>query len=434
MSASTTSSTQASAAKEQPSPSPSPAPLVFPQISCRYCGVSDPNCIVRCAETSKWYCNGNTGNASHIIQHMVKSGCKEISLHSESSLGDTTIECYNCSSRNAFLLGFLPAKGDSVVVLLCRNCLGNKNIKDLGWQLESWLPLIQDRAFVNWLVSVPTQDMVIRKDLTMQQINKLEELWKTQPDAKFEDLDKPGVEKVDNLTVKLRYLDALEFQKTFKPLVDMEADYDREMKERMKEDNVSIIWHKAEGSHRVTGELMFSLADSETSKINIGDELKLTLSRMLIVSVTSSSANIKGKNLLTSHPDHDWEGRGTVIKICDDGRIVIELHGSSGAPLTISDGYSVSYVWRPVTFERMQEAMKTFVMEDSSLSGYLYHKLLGHDVQDQVLKLSTPIPKKMNAPGLPELNESQAGAIRQALERPLALIQGMFFLLCYDCW
>lgn len=65
----------------------------------------------------KWFCNGR-GNtsASHIIQHLVRSRNKNVSLHPDSPLGETVIECYNCGSRNVFLMGFIPAKNDSVVV------------------------------------------------------------------------------------------------------------------------------------------------------------------------------------------------------------------------------------------------------------------------------------------------------------------------------
>lgn len=44
-------------------------------------------------------------------------------LHPDSPLGETILECYNCGSRNLFLMGFVPAKADSVVVLLCRVCV-----------------------------------------------------------------------------------------------------------------------------------------------------------------------------------------------------------------------------------------------------------------------------------------------------------------------
>jgi len=70
----------------------------------------------------------------------------------------------------------------------------------------------------------------------------------------------------------------------------------------------------------------------------------------------------------------------------------------------------------------MQEALKTFAISDRSVSGYLYHKLLGHDVVDQPLNVKLPI--NFNAPNLPKLNESQTNALKAVLTRPLALIQG----------
>ena len=49
-----------------------------------------------------------------------RAKCKEVTLHKDGPLGETVLECYNCGCRNVFLLGFIPAKADSVVVLLCR--------------------------------------------------------------------------------------------------------------------------------------------------------------------------------------------------------------------------------------------------------------------------------------------------------------------------
>ncbi|MEQ2184559.1 Regulator of nonsense transcripts 1 [Goodea atripinnis] len=87
----------------------------------RYCGIHDPACVVYCNTSKKWFCNGR-GNTSgsHIVNHMVRAKCKEVTLHKDGPLGETVLECYNCGCRNVFLLGFIPAKADSVVVLLCR--------------------------------------------------------------------------------------------------------------------------------------------------------------------------------------------------------------------------------------------------------------------------------------------------------------------------
>ena len=53
----------------------------------------------------------------------------------------------------------------------------------------------------------------------------------------------------------------------------------------------------------------------------------------------------------------------------------------------------------------MQRAMKMFAVDETSVSGYLYHRLLGHDVEQQTLRVH--MPKRFSAPGLPELNHSQ---------------------------
>lgn len=57
-----------------------------------------------------------------------------------------------------FLLGYIPAKSDSVVVLLCREpCLATGALKDMDWDLKQWSPLIEDRAFVDWLIKAPSE-------------------------------------------------------------------------------------------------------------------------------------------------------------------------------------------------------------------------------------------------------------------------------------
>jgi regulator of nonsense transcripts 1 len=69
----------------------------------------------------------------------------------------------------------------------------------------------------------------------------------------------------------------------------------------------------------------------------------------------------------------------------------------------------------------MQSALKTFAIDEQSVSGYVYHKLLGHEVEDMVMKCS--LPKRFSVPGLPELNHSQVYAVKTVLQRHLSLIQ-----------
>jgi regulator of nonsense transcripts 1 len=72
----------------------------------------------------------------------------------------------------------------------------------------------------------------------------------------------------------------------------------------------------------------------------------------------------------------------------------------------------------------MQTALKNFAVDESSVSGFIYRKLLGHEVEPQVL--NRPIPKNISAPNLPPLNHSQMNAIKTVLQKPLSLIQGTF--------
>ncbi|RQM07359.1 hypothetical protein DH86_00003096, partial [Scytalidium sp. 3C] len=107
----------------------------LPAHACAYCGIHNPKCVIKCLGCSKWFCSAR-GNAtsSHIVNHLVRARHKEVQLHPDSALGDTVLECYNCGTKNVFLLGFIPAKSDSVVVLLCRQpCASTPSSKDMSW-------------------------------------------------------------------------------------------------------------------------------------------------------------------------------------------------------------------------------------------------------------------------------------------------------------
>ena len=131
----------------------------LPPYSCRYCGIHDPASVAKCVESGKWLCNApcSFGGGSHLVNHLVRSRSNQVQLHPESPLGDTVLECYNCASKNAFVLGFVPASSSSVVVLLCRVCVETvPALKDMDWELSQWHPLVQDRKFLPWLVKVST--------------------------------------------------------------------------------------------------------------------------------------------------------------------------------------------------------------------------------------------------------------------------------------
>ncbi|XP_057476213.1 regulator of nonsense transcripts 1 homolog isoform X1 [Actinidia eriantha] len=376
----------------------------FAEHACRYCGVTNPACVVRCNVPScrKWFCNsrGNT-SGSHIVNHLVRAKHKEVCLHKDSPLGETILECYNCGCRNVFLLGFISAKTDSVVVLLCREpCLNVNALKDMNWDLSQWCPLIDDRCFLQWLVKVPSEQEQLRaRQISAQQINKVEELWKTNPDATLEDLEKPGVDD-EPQPVALKYEDAYQYQNVFAPLIKLEADYDKMMKESQSKDNLTIRWDIGLNKKRIAY-FVFPKEDNELRLVP-GDELRLRYSGD------------------AAHPA--WQTVGHVIKLTAQEEVALELRASQGVPVDVNYGFSVDFVWKSTSFDRMQGAMKTFAVDETSVSGYIYHHLLGHEVEVQMVR--NTLPRRFGAAGLPELNASQIFAVKSVLQKPVSLIQG----------
>lgn len=375
----------------------------LPKHACAYCGIHDPACVVYCNMTKKWFCNGR-GNTSgsHIVNHLVRAKAKEVSLHKDGPLGETVLECYNCGCKNVFLLGFIPAKADSVVVLLCRQpCAASTQLKDMNWDPSQWQPLIADRQFLPWLVKIPLEEEQLRaRQISAQQINKLEELWKENPDAKLDDLEKPGVDE-DPQQVLLRYEDAYQYQNIFGPLVKLEAEYDRKLKESQTQDNIIVRWDVGLNKKRIA--YFHFLKANEDMKLMQGDELRL-------------------RYLGELHKP--WSGVGHVIKIADNfgDEVAVELKSNAGVPTECTHNFVVDFVWKSTSFDRMQAAMKTFAVDETSVSSYIYHRLLGHEVED--ISIKCQLPKRVSAPGLPELNHSQVYAVKTVLQRPLSLIQG----------
>ncbi|XP_035667154.1 regulator of nonsense transcripts 1-like isoform X1 [Branchiostoma floridae] len=375
----------------------------LPNHACKFCGIHDPNCVVMCGMCKKWFCNGR-GNTSgsHIINHLVRAKHKEVTLHKDGALGETVLECYNCGCRNVFLLGFIPAKADSVVVLLCRQpCATQSNLKDMNWDQTQWQPLIQDRCFLPWLVKVPSEHEQLRaRQITAQQINKLEEIWKENPNATLEDLEKPGVDE-EPQAVLLRYEDAYQYQNILGPLVKLEADYDRKLKESQTHSNITVRWDLGLNKKRLA---YFTMPKTDSDmRLMPGDELRIRYEGEL---------------------GPKWKEVGHVVKVPDNYTedVCIELRSNAGAPVDLTHNFAIDFVWKSTSFDRMQAAMKTFAVDETSVSGYIYHKLLGHEVEDVVMK--TQLPKRFSAPGLPELNHSQVYAVKTVLQRPLSLIQG----------
>ncbi|KAH9399076.1 ATP-dependent helicase NAM7 [Tyrophagus putrescentiae] len=380
----------------------------LPGHACKYCGIHDPNTVVQCAACKRWFCNGR-GNTSgsHIINHLVRSKHKEVTLHKDGALGETFLECYSCGCRNVFVLGFIPAKADSVVVLLCRQpCAAQSSLKEMNWDPE------------HWLVKVPSDEEQLRaRQITGTQINKLEELWKEgNGEATFLDLEKPGVDE-DPTQVQIRYDDGYQYRNIFTPLVRLEAEYDKKLKESQTQENIEVRWDVGLNM-KILAYFKIAKADADMRLMH-GDELKLRY----------VGAETKA-----------WAGIGHVTKIPDNfsEEVAIELKNNFNVPTSVTTSFVVDFVWKATSFDRMQSALRKFAMDETSVNSFIYHKLLGHEVDDSK-GVITPGNRSQQsgpnngpnnssklylAPNLPELNKSQMFAVKQSVARSLTLIQG----------
>jgi len=278
--------------------------------------------------------------------------------------------------------------------------------KDMSWDTSRWEPLIQDRSFLPWLVSIPADAEQLRaRHLSTQLIGKLEELWKDNPSAVVEDLEKASGIDDEPQPVLLRYDDAYQYQNVFGPLVKIEADYDRKLKESQTQDGLVVKWDFGLNNKHLASFILPKLELGDV-KLAVGDEMRL-----------------RYVGELRPH----WEGVGYVIKIPNNmsDEVTIELRRSGNeksVPTECTHSFCADYVWKATSFDRMQLAMKSFAVDEMSVSGYIYHRLLGHEVAAAPLK--TPLPRRFSVPGLPELNVSQVQAVKSVLQKPLSLIQG----------
>lgn len=411
-----------------------------PAHACRYCGYSHSIGVARCNTCRKWFCNnrGST-STSHLVSHLVRSKHKEVSLHPDSPLREMILECYVCGCKNIFMLGFVPSAEDNVVVLLCREpCLASPMLKDMHWDPTTWLPLIEERQLLSWLVEVPDKKSRravkgMKRDLTGKQIAQLEELWKENPEATLESMLKGnGQSNSEFSMLPLQFADGEDYIASYLPLVRAEARCSKEMKEAVTYDGLKVKW----GGATVTGKKVFVLEIPVTdAAIAIGDEIMvwnescgwkskgtavkvdLTPATMMEITIELAFEEAAAATANSGRRGDDRDRRSSRRNEADT------KHGPTvPAPTHLDTGFSMQCQWKDITFRRMENALKTMVEQDTSLSAYLYYKILGTPVPETLLEVT--VPANVNVPHMTELNHSQIHAVGSVLQRPLSLIQG----------
>lgn len=107
-------------------------------------------------------------------------------------------------------------------------------------------------------------------------------------------------------------------------------------------------------------------------KLAVGDELRMKYGGDLPKPWDGTGHVIKVPNsefesLSVNSPENSLEYLSTDVS----DEVGLELRKNENVPLDFTLNFSVDFVWKPTSFDRMQSAMKTFAVDEKSVSGYI---------------------------------------------------------------
>lgn len=141
------------------------------------------------------------------------------------------------------------------------------------------------------------------------------------------------------------------------PLVQLEAEENRRMKENQKQEDIYVRWEKSLSNKHVAV-FNFAFRDDGDLRLVAGDELNLRLDANLL------PRQDKNKK--------DWEGKGVVIRI-EEGEIFLEMK-TGGVPHTVC---SLSYCTSLLSYDHHSiitiTVMMVIILIEPSLSTLSNH-------------------------------------------------------------
>ena len=73
----------------------------------------------------------------------------------------------------------------------------------------------------------------------------------------------------------------------------------------------------------------------------------------------------------------------------------LQLHSNVGIPVDCTQDFCVDFVWKSTSFDKMQNVLKMIAVDENSVSTYLYHRLLGHEVTEEPqINIQKRLPKQ----------------------------------------
>jgi len=56
---------------------------------------------------------------------------------------------------------------------------------------------------------------------------------------------------------------------------------------------------------------------------------------------------------------HQWTSKGTVVKVMNNDEVCLELY-SNEAPPPVNTGYTIEFIWKSITYKRIQKGLRRF--------------------------------------------------------------------------
>jgi regulator of nonsense transcripts 1 len=366
---------------------------IYPHV-CEYCGICD-DLSVKCTICRRWFCSSRTKTRmSHIVFHLRQSGHNSITERNSSNVA----RCVKCESTNVFLLGSHRISSVSRRPLICRGiCACSESSEQPPWD-----PLLDDGALAIWFYQAGATSGISPsyyhgRILTLKEIRALEDLRRIHDNARIEDVDLKKVEKVSPLHRPLQFKHAKHYTQIFHPLIQMDEDASRSRASLERFEIDKIEWGVSNRGNFMCHCVLIDKVRPAGWSVHH------------LLRVTHGSNNIDG----------------SITNISATNTISVVLNGNPGSFTVHKTGFKVESIWESTTHDRMKEALRKFEKDPNCVSAVVRSVLLGEDISKYPdIPLKHPIPDCLDAPNIPQLNPSQSAAVRDALSKPLGVIQG----------
>ena len=77
-----------------------------------------------------------------------------------------------------------------------------------------------------------------------------------------------------------------------------------------------------------------------------------------------------------------WKSRGHIVKMTAAEEICLELKASSAPPSDPETRFTIEFVWKSTSFDRMKMALKVFLKDETSVSESIFYKILGYNTSE----------------------------------------------------